>query len=153
MQSHFTCFNKHTSFLCYRINYGHNKFYDTGPREKCIFFITGCQIVCTFQFWPIFLPDYSDGAWNWKWSEPFFGHFWSLFKIINDVFNFLAKTVHPRHLLENVMFNFFVFIFIVPVGQILKLVESIRATLRSFSQPAKTARGYQWGFYCLVRWS
>jgi hypothetical protein len=30
----FTKFNKHTSFLCYRINYVRNTFYDTGPRLK-----------------------------------------------------------------------------------------------------------------------
>jgi hypothetical protein len=28
----FIGFNKHTSFLHYRINYGHKNFYDTGPR-------------------------------------------------------------------------------------------------------------------------
>ncbi len=34
-QSLFTGFSKHTSFVCYGMNYGCNKFYDTGPCGQC----------------------------------------------------------------------------------------------------------------------
>jgi hypothetical protein len=39
-QSLFTGFYKHNNFLCYRINYGCNTFYDTGPKSWVPFSVT-----------------------------------------------------------------------------------------------------------------
>ncbi len=58
-QSLFTCFDKHTGFLCNGSNYGRNRFYDTGPRgQRYKLFVRNLRIfvisqsVCSRQAFP-----------------------------------------------------------------------------------------------------